>query len=363
MPNSKFNVLYVDDEENNLISFRAAFRREYQVYTALSADEGINILHQEKVPIIITDQRMPGITGVQFLEKVIPEFPDTVRMILTGYSDIEAIIQAINTGRVFRYITKPWDETELKMTIDNAIALYQLQQNNKQLIQQLNQKVADQQRTLDMFQKYVPPEIVERVMSSKGESDIFEGEQREVSVLFCDIRGFTKISSKLAPREVGQLLNLFYRIMSASISKYSGVVNQYVGDEIFAVFGAPTPNPDHYNCAVYCAIDMMHQLEKLNAAISAFTTDQIRIGIGINTGEVVAGNLGTEEKIAYSITGDTVNMAKRIEQLTQEKPNTILISDSTYQRVPGLFNVTSWSPVHVKGKEAELAVHEVLGRK
>ena len=215
MPNSKFNVLYVDDEENNLISFRAAFRREYQVYTALSADEGINILHQEKVPIIITDQRMPGITGVQFLEKVIPEFPDTVRMILTGYSDIEAIIQAINTGRVFRYITKPWDETELKMTIDNAIALYQLQQNNKQLIQQLNQKVADQQRTLDMFQKYVPPEIVERVMSSKGESDIFEGEQREVSVLFCDIRGFTKISSKLAPREVVQLLNLFYRSVYA----------------------------------------------------------------------------------------------------------------------------------------------------
>lgn len=363
MPNTRFNVLYVDDEENNLISFRAAFRRDYQVFTALSAEEGMNILHQEQVPIIITDQRMPGITGVQFLEKVIPEFPDTVRMILTGYSDIEAIIQAINTGRVFRYITKPWDETELKMTIDNAINLYRLQQNNKQLIQQLNQKVADQQRTLDMFQRYVPAEVIERMMRSGSASELFEGEQREVTVLFCDIRGFTKISSRLSPGEVVQVLNLFYRLMSSSISKYSGSVNQYVGDEIFAVFGAPTPNPDHFNCAVFCAIDMIQQLDKLNEMIASITGDPIRIGIGINTGEVVAGNLGTDEKIAYSITGDTVNMAKRIEQLTQDKPNTILISDSTFQRVPNLFHVSTWAPVYVKGKETELVVHEVLGRK
>jgi class 3 adenylate cyclase len=363
MPNTRFNVLYVDDEENNLISFRAAFRRDYQVFTALSAEEGMNILHQEQVPIIITDQRMPGITGVQFLEKVIPEFPDTVRMILTGYSDIEAIIQAINTGRVFRYITKPWDETELKMTIDNAINLYRLQQNNKQLIQELNQKVADLQCTLDMFQRYVPAEVIERMMSSGGGSKLFEGEQREVTVLFCDIRGFTKISSRLSPGEVVQVLNLFYRLMSSSITKYSGSVNQYVGDEIFAVFGAPTPNPDHFNCAVYCAIDMLQQLVKLNEMIASTTGDPIRIGIGINTGEVVAGNLGTDEKIAYSITGDTVNMAKRIEQLTQDKPNTILISDSTFQRVPNLFHVSTWAPVHVKGKETELVVHEILGRK
>lgn len=362
MPDEKFNVLYVDDEENNLISFRAAFRRDYQIFTAISAEEGFNVLHREKVPIIITDQRMPGITGVQFLEKVIPEFPDTVRMILTGFSDIEAIIQAINTGRIFRYITKPWDETELKMTIDNGIALYRLQQSNKQLIEQLNQKVADQQRTLEMFQKYVPPEIVQRMMSSTGALDLFEGEQREVTVLFCDIRGFTKISSALSPKEVVQMLNFFYRLMSASIVKYSGMVNQYVGDEIFAVFGAPAPNPDHFNCAVFCALDMLQQLERLNASIRSFTSETIRIGIGINTGEVVAGNLGTDEKIAYSITGDTVNMAKRIEQLTQDKPNTILISDATYRKAPTLFKVNSWQPVKVKGKDNELQVHEVLGR-
>ncbi|HUM48070.1 MAG TPA: response regulator, partial [Chitinophagales bacterium] len=124
MDEEKFNVLYVDDEENNLISFRAAFRRNYNIFTATSAAEGIRLLHQHTIPIIITDQRMPQMTGVQFLEKIIPEYPDTIRMILTGFSDIEAIIQAINTGRVFRYITKPWDENELKMTIDNAISLY-----------------------------------------------------------------------------------------------------------------------------------------------------------------------------------------------------------------------------------------------
>src|SRR5258706_12690583 len=173
MENSTHRVLYVDDEENNLISFRAAFRRNYDIFTAINADEGINILHHEQVPIIITDQRMPGITGVEFLEKIIPEYPETVRMILTGFSDIEAIIQAINTGRVFRYITKPWNENELKMTIDNAIDLYKLQQRNKALLSDLEIKVREQEKTLNLFKKYVPQSVIEKSLQA-DDSSIFE---------------------------------------------------------------------------------------------------------------------------------------------------------------------------------------------
>jgi class 3 adenylate cyclase len=362
MATEKVKLLYVDDEENNLISFRATFRREYEVFTAIGAEEALNILHREIIPIIITDQRMPGVTGIQFLEKVIPEFPDTVRMILTGFSDVEAIIQAINTGRVFRYITKPWDEKELKMTIDNAIHLFQLQQRNKQLIGQLNQKVLDQQHTLEVFQRFVPHEVVQRMINAKEEATLFEGEQLEVTALFVDIRRFTEISSRLSPPEVVQLLNLFYGYLSKSISKYSGFVNQYVGDEIFAVFGALAPNPDHVHCAVFCAIDMLQQLDQLNREVSTWLQDEIKVGIGINTGVVITGNLGTKEKMAFSITGDTVNMAKRIEQLTKDHPNAILISDSTYRQVPGLFDVKSWEPVQVRGKAEKLFVHQVLAR-
>ena len=103
-----FNVLYVDDEENNLNSFRAALRRNYNIYTALSGEEGIDILSKTDIHVIVTDQRMPHMTGVQFLQHI-PDAQDNVKIILTGFSDMESIIEAINTGKVYRYITKPWD--------------------------------------------------------------------------------------------------------------------------------------------------------------------------------------------------------------------------------------------------------------
>ena len=151
----KSKVLYVDDEEHNLIAFKATFRRDYTILTAKSAQEGMEILKQEDISLIITDQRMPDMTGIQFLEKIIPEYPDIIRIILTGFSDVEAIIEAINTGRVFRYITKPWDEKELKMTIDNAIQLYAMQQMNTDILGELQQKINEQERTLRLFQKYL----------------------------------------------------------------------------------------------------------------------------------------------------------------------------------------------------------------
>src|SRR6266480_3701551 len=260
MDDSKHSVLYVDDEENNLISFRAAFRRNYDIFTAINADEGINILHKEQIPIVITDQRMPGITGVEFLEKIIPEYPETVRMILTGFSDIEAIIQAINTGRVFRYITKPWNENELKMTIDNALEVYGLQQRNKKLITDLDQIVKEQDRTIGMFKKYVPSAVVEQSLKASDDSNLLAGELLEVSVLFCDIRNFTEISAALSPKEVVQFLNYFYRLMTDCVKRHNGYVNQYVGDEVFAIFGAPLTYPENHSNAVFAALEMIEAI-------------------------------------------------------------------------------------------------------
>jgi signal transduction histidine kinase len=128
-----YNVLYVDDELHNLNSFKAAFRRHYNVFTALGAKEGIEILNQNPIHLIITDQRMPEMTGVEFLEKAIGLYPETIRMILTGFSDVEDIIRAINTGRIYRYITKPWQEQELKMTIDLALESLDLRIRNTEL--------------------------------------------------------------------------------------------------------------------------------------------------------------------------------------------------------------------------------------
>ena len=150
-------ILYLDDERDNLIVFNSAFRRDYEVHLASSGQEGIEILRKHEIKVIITDQRMPEMTGIQFLEKIISDYPYSIRMILTGFSDIEAIIQAINTGRIYRYITKPWNKEELKMNIDKAIETYQLRSQNRKLIhdlreanQTLEQKVRERTQKIEL---------------------------------------------------------------------------------------------------------------------------------------------------------------------------------------------------------------------
>jgi len=136
----KYNVLYVDDEESNLRIFKTAFRRHYQVFTALTAKEGFNILTQEEIHLIVTDQRMPQMTGVEFLTKILPDHPDAVRMILTGFSDVQAIIEAINSGRVNRYITKPWNKDELKCILDEALIAFDKERAKREKIALLEQE-------------------------------------------------------------------------------------------------------------------------------------------------------------------------------------------------------------------------------
>lgn len=120
MSNKKVTVLYVDDEQNNLISFKANFRIKYKILTAISGDEALKIMESTPIDIIITDQRMPHMTGVQFLEKVLEKFPDPMRILLTGYADMNAVVDAVNKGKIFHYLTKPWDEDEMHMTITRA---------------------------------------------------------------------------------------------------------------------------------------------------------------------------------------------------------------------------------------------------
>ncbi len=362
MVTEKFPLLYVDDEEHNLISFEATFRKEYKVHTAKSAEDGIAAMRENDIKLVITDQRMPDMTGIQFLEKIAPEYPDTIRMILTGFSDIGVIIEAINSGRVFRYITKPWDENELRMTIENAKQLFGLQINNRELMTSLQQKVEEQEATLRLFIRYVPEQVVKKTLENSQEA-IFQGELRDVAVLFCDIRGFTPMSEELSPKEVVTFLNDYYTIMSEIVKQYNGTVNQFVGDEVFAAFGAPEMFPDNETNAVFCAIKMMENLSKLNEKYQEKFKREIQMGIGVNYGEVVAGNVGSAERIRYSLSGDTVNTGKRIESITKDHPNSILISDSIYERSKEMIDAKAWEPIAVKGKKDKVLVYEVIGRK
>lgn len=130
MESQKISILFVDDEEHNLVSFKASFRTKYLVDTAPGGEEAIAILNTKQFDIIITDQRMPRMTGVEFLEKIIDTHPDTMRILLTGYTDMAAVIDAINKGKIFHYLTKPWNEEELENTIQKA---YQITLERKKI--------------------------------------------------------------------------------------------------------------------------------------------------------------------------------------------------------------------------------------
>ena len=144
MENSKnIRVLYVDDEMNNLVSLKATFRQEFTVFTAISAKEGLELLGKEDIHVIITDQRMPEMTGVEFLEEVVKLYPEPLRVLLTGYTDLQAVIDAVNKGQIYYYLNKPWDPQQLRTTIYNAYEIYRLRDENARLIKELS-RVNDQ---------------------------------------------------------------------------------------------------------------------------------------------------------------------------------------------------------------------------
>lgn len=135
----KISVLYVDDEENNLVAFKASFRRVFSVFTALSVKEAKEILAQQKIHVLITDQRMPLELGTELLAYAVNDYPDQIRILLTGFSDIDALTDAINRGQIFRYLKKPWSENELRETIESAYKVYELRIKQKVLTAQLQQ--------------------------------------------------------------------------------------------------------------------------------------------------------------------------------------------------------------------------------
>ncbi len=135
--NNKINVLYVDDEQSNLTAFKASFRRVYNIFIADSAEAGKKVLAENNIEIILTDQRMPEMTGVEFLQSIIEQYPEAMRILVTGYTDINAIKDAINKGQVYKYVEKPWDVDFMKMIIDKAYEVYSLRKENKELTKSL----------------------------------------------------------------------------------------------------------------------------------------------------------------------------------------------------------------------------------
>lgn len=231
----KAKVLYIDDEDNNLLVFRSSFRRYFDIYTASTGAEALQIIQEHDIAVIITDQRMPGMTGIEFL-KQLPEDLLAIRMILTGYSDVAAVIDAINTGKVYRYITKPWNRDELKITIDNAIEALLLKQRNKLLItelkennEQLEQKVVERTAALEkaLAEIHEQKEELEELNATKDK--FFSIVAHDLRSPVNSLSGFSAMlaehGDKMTPQEISHFSKDLNKSMKNAISLIENLLN------------------------------------------------------------------------------------------------------------------------------------------
>jgi PAS domain S-box-containing protein len=267
-------------------------------------------------------------------------------------------------GKIHQHLAVQKDVTQIVLTekrLQVAMEkerrrLLQIETTNKKL----NKLITRQVKTLNLFKKYVPEPIVNKALKQKDE-DIRKGEKLQAALLFCDIRRFTAFAEILSPTQVVHMLNIYYSMMSEVINKHNGVINQFVGDEIFVSFGAPEPIPDPEISSVRCALEMVKKLDEISDNLQNMIKEKIVVGIGINYGPIVAGNLGSDDRLSYSITGDAVNTAKRIESLTRGLPNSILISQSIYEKTKNAVATKPLGEVVIKGKNEKVSVYKVLG--
>lgn len=267
-------------------------------------------------------------------------------------------------GQTYQYLAVQTDVTEAVRTQQQLVRERRKEYRRLQEIEDINKRfetlLEEQRKTLDLFSKYVPEAIVSRSLAAE-KAAIMESVKLDAALLFCDIRKFTTIAENLDPRQVGKMLNIYYGRMHKVIDRHGGEINQFVGDEIFATFGAPVPIDDPCTSAVMCAREMIDALSEINQELEDIIELDIFVGIGIHYGPIVAGNLGSDDRISYAITGDTVNTAKRIESLTREIPNAILVSDVIYEKAGGAVEMESLGEVQVKGMRKTFGVYQVVG--
>ncbi|EME71880.1 adenylate cyclase [Paramagnetospirillum caucaseum] len=236
-----------------------------------------------------------------------------------------------------------------------ALVLSYLLVEFRQYLIERNQK----QQIAKTFGQYIPPELVAE-MNRSGQQVTVGGESREMTVLFSDVRGFTTISEGLAPQELTILMNAFLSPMTHVIHDYRGTIDKYMGDAIMAFWGAPLHDADHARHAVQAALGMVKKMEELKDDFIARGWKPIKVGIGLNTGIMNVGNMGSDFRMAYTVLGDAVNLGSRVESLTKQYGVNMMVTEYTQAAVPGLVS-REIDLVRVKGKDTPVRLYEPVG--
>ncbi len=255
----------------------------------------------------------------------------------------------LNSVRLINQFTE--DDLELLKAIGCQMAMVIEQAS-------LNEKIHEEERLRSRLERFHSPQVIEMIIKGSEETkeNIMEPKELKATVLFNDIVGFTPLSEKMPPREINLLLNQFFSKMTDIVFKYDGTLDKFIGDGLMAVFGAPVEKKDDAERAVMAALEMRKELEAMMDKIGMEKKFEVRIGI--NTGRVVAGNMGSPNRMEYTVIGDPVNLASRLESIAQ--PNQIIIGEETYKEVKGKFKVKKIGLKKVKGKSEEILVYEVL---
>ena len=207
--------------------------------------------------------------------------------------------------------------------------------------------------------KYMSQDVMKRIVQNIDNLGL-GGKKSVVTVLFADIRGFTSMSEQMSAQQVSEILNEYFTEMEPIISQYNGVINKFIGDAVMAIFGEPIQDKNHAQNAVRCAYAMLTKVKELQKKWIREGKPKIEIGVGINTGEVFVGNIGSINRMEYTVIGDTVNLASRLESYNKIYKTKLLISSTTYEEVKGFTDVIKISDVQIRGKANKMDIYEVL---
>ncbi len=334
-------LLVVDDNKvNRLLLGRSLDEQGHHVVMVENGQQALDALHRGAVDLVLLDIQMPVMDGFQVLEQLVqdPHLRDIPVIITSATDEIDSVVRCIEMGAE-DYLTKPVNPVLLRARINASLEKKQLRDQQQELIR-----------------KFAASEVADELLA-KGFH--LGGELVEATALFCDIRSFTAIVETQSPADVIELLNDYFTLMFEAITGHGGIVNQMVGDGLMALFGAPVPQLDRRLQAVLASREMVEMIDLFNAERATRGKPSIGIGIGIASGPVIAGYVGTQHRATYTCVGDTVNLAARLEAHTKVAGRSILVDEETCAGLNGQVPVEALGTELLKGKAQAVQVFSV----
>ena len=334
-------LLIVDDNKVNRILLARGLEGDgHKVETAENGKQALEKLRNDSFDLVLLDIEMPEMNGYQVLETCLqdPELRNIPLIMTSSLDEIDSVVKCVELGAE-DYLNKPVNPILLRARVNASLE---------------KKRLRDEQRKL--FRTFATKEVADELLKT-GFS--LGGKYVNASVMFADIRSFTTISEKQEPADTIELLNNYFALMFEAIIGHNGTVNQLEGDGLMSIFGAPIHHDGHREHAVRAALEMIDLLKGFNVEQAAQNKIQIKIGIGLATGRVIAGYTGTQHRATYTCVGDTVNIAARIENYTKEAQRPILIDQYTREGLPNDIEVEALGQMLFKGKQQPIHIFSV----